>query len=117
MHNNNNKQESNQTKNNNIIKKAFEKSLSKNELNSKLKIKNNSILKSCFSNINNNNNSRKKKLNDFNKIETNKKFSVINLDENSLFKNKIKQKNEDINKSSKKSRICLRFPITSNNIK
>jgi len=38
---------------NNILKTAIDKSISKNELKIKMKTNNNSILKACFSNINN----------------------------------------------------------------
>ena len=124
--NNNSKKDIIHKKNNNIIKKATEKSLSKNELNINLKISNNSILKSYFFNKNNNNSIKKNKKNgklvyDNSKIDNNirnshKKFCVLNLDENCLIKNKIKEKNETtINNSSKKARTCVRLPKTSSN--
>ena len=124
--NNNSKKDIIHKKNNNITKKAIEKSLSKNELNINFKISNNSILKSYFYNKNNNNSIKNNKKNgkivyDNSKIDNNiknshKKFPILNFDEKCLIKNKIKQKNETtINNSSKKARTCVRLPKTSYN--
>ena len=103
---------------NNILKATIDKSMSRNDLNIKMKINHNSILKSCFSNINNT--SDKKGIFvcedlDLNKKYSNKKTSLLNLNENILLKNKIKKKS-DLNTNKigfKKARICLKLPMLS----
>ena len=115
----------NNNKNKIINKNNIDKSRTKNKLKINIKLNNNSILKSCFSNINNY--TEKKNIRtsgDYGKINNNnkdskdysfKKFSILNFDENSLLKNKIKKKLDTyINKSGlKKARICLRLPINN----
>ena len=100
---------------NNILKKNIDKSLSKNEL--KMKTNYNSILKACFSNINN---TLDKKgifvLEDIditNKKNSNKKSPLLNSNENILVKNKIKKKFDLISNKNgiKKSKICLKIPM------
>lgn len=103
---------------NNILKTTIDKSMSRNELNIKMKINHNSILKACFSNINNT--LDKKGIFVFEDIDTNKKnpnkkSSLLNSNENILIKNKIKKKS-DLNNNkngTKKSRICLKLPMLS----
>ena len=120
--NNNGGDITNKNKINNNSKNKIDKSQSKNKLKINIKLNNNSILKSCFTNINNytvKKNIQKSgdydKINNDNKDYSFKKFSVLNFDENSLLKNKIKKKQEiNINKSGlKKARICLRLPINN----
>ena len=115
---NNNKISSNLNNNikNNILRSIIDKSMSRNDL--KMKINHNSILKSCFSNINNT--SDKKRIFvfedlDINKKNSSKKSSILNLNENILLKNKIKKKFDlNSNKSGvKKARICLKLPMLS----
>ena len=103
---------------NNILRATIDKSMSRNDLNIKMKINHNSILKSCFSNINNT--SDKKGIFVFEDLDINKKnhikkSSILNLNENILLKNKIKRK-FDLNSNKngvKKSRICLKLPMLS----
>ena len=123
INNSNNKNYKGENKN--INKNNIDKSRTKNKLKINIKLNNNSILKSCFSNINNY--TEKKNIRtsgDYGKINNNnkdskdysfKKFSILNFDENSLLKNKIKKKLDTyINKSGlKKARICLRLPINN----
>ena len=115
---NNNKISNNLNNNikNNILRSTIDKSMSRNDL--KMKINHNSILKSCFSNINNT--SDKKRIFvledlDINKKNSSKKSSILNLNENILLKNKIKKKFDlNSNKSGvKKARICLKLPMLS----
>ena len=117
-----NKINNNSNNNYNMNKNNIDKTQIKNKLKINIKLNNNSILKSCFTNINNYTGKKNiqksgyydKKNND-NKDYSIKKFSILNFDENSLLKNKIKKKQEiNINKSGlKKARICLRLPINN----
>ena len=104
---------------NNILRKAIDKSISKNEMKIKMKTNHNSILKACFSNINNTLN--KKGIFVFEDIDTankkiySKKSSLLYSNENILIKNKISKK-YDLNSNknnNKRSRICLKFPMFS----
>ena len=98
------------------LKTMIDKSMSRNDL--KMKINQNLILKSCFSNISNI--SDKKGIFvfedlDINKKNSSKKGSILTINENILFKNKIKRK-FDLNSNKtgvKKSRICLKLPMLS----
>jgi len=101
---------------NNILKTTIDKSMSRNDL--KMKINQNLILKSCFSNISNI--SDKKGIFvfedlDINKKNSSKKSSILNINEKILLKNKIKKKFDlNTNKNGiKKSRICLKLPMLS----
>ena len=100
---------------NNILSKNIDRSISKNEL--KMKTNYNSILKACFSNINNTLDKKGifvlEDIDTTNKKNSNKKSPLLNSNENILIKNKIK-KNFDLisNKNSiKKSKICLKIPM------
>ena len=114
-----NKKENNLIKNNNILKNTIEKSTSKKGFIKSMKTSNNSILKSCCSfgsnlakqNILNNKDSIQ--ANTYKK-NTNKEMNLLNFDENSFLKNTIKNKYEIHNNNNKKTRICLRLPITNN---
>ena len=85
-----------------------------------MKTNNNIILKSCCSNINDSANKNIFIFENFEEPENNKKdtikqLSLLNFSENSLLKNIIKNKYETSNNNgSKKARICLRLPMTSN---
>ena len=114
------KKVNNYIKHNNILKSTINKSNSKKELNKKMKTNNNIILKSCCSNINDSANKNIFIFENFEEPENNKKdtikqLSLLNFSENSLLKNIIKNKYETSNNNgSKKARICLRLPMTSN---
>ena len=103
---------------NNILRTTIDKSIQKNELKIKMKTSHNSILKACFSNINNT--MGKKGIFVFedintNKKNSNKKSSLFNSNESILIKNKLKKK-FDLNSYKngiKKSRICLKLPMLS----
>jgi hypothetical protein len=102
---------------NNILNTAIDKSMSKNEI--KMKTNHNSILKACFSNINNTLDKKGifvfEDLDITNKRNSKKKSSLLNSNENILIKNKIKTK-FDLNNNkngNKKSRICLKLPMLS----
>ena len=103
---------------NNILRTTIDKSMPKNELKLKMKTNHNSILKACFSNINNT--LGKKGIFVFedintNKKNSNKKSSLFNSNESILIKNKLKKK-FDLNSYKngiKKSRICLKLPMLS----
>ena len=102
---------------NNILNTAIDKSMSKNEI--KMKTNHNSILKACFSNINNTLDKKSifvfEDLDITNKRNSKKKSSLLNSNENILIKNKIKTK-FDLNNNkndTKKSRICLKLPMLS----
>ena len=107
--------------NNNILKTVIDKSSSKKELNIKLKKKANSIIKSCFSGINNKNDIKKTiVLEDLNNIDINKnnnikKDNFSNADGNTLIKNKIIKHDINNNRNgNKKARICLKLPNNIN---
>ena len=101
-----------------IIKNNIDKSMSRNELNVKIKTNNNSTLKSCFSNTNHNLDKKNFFIfDDSDKLDNNKKnsiykYSILNLNENTLIKNKIKKK-VNIN-TYKETRICLKLPMMNN---
>lgn len=92
--------------------------MSRNELNVKIKTNNNSTLKSCFSNTNHNLDKKNFFIfDDSDKLDNNKKnsiykYSILNLNENTLIKNKIKKK-VNIN-TYKETRICLKLPMMNN---
>ena len=102
---------------NNILKTAIDKSISKKELKIKMKTNHNSILKACFSNINNILDKKGifvfEDIDTTNKKNSNKKSSLLHSNENILIRNKIKKKFDlNSNKNSiKKSRICLKLPM------
>ena len=104
---------------NNILRKAIDKSISKNEMKIKMKTNHNSILKACFSNINNTLNKKGifvfEDIDAANKKMYSKKSSLLYSNENIFIKNKISKK-YDLNSNknnNKRSRICLKFPMFS----
>ena len=104
---------------NNILRKAIDKSISKNEMKIKMKTNHNSILKACFSNINNTLNKKGifvfEDIDAANKKIYSKKSSLLYSNENIFIKNKISKK-YDLNSNknnNKRSRICLKFPMFS----